>query len=594
MDYIDLYETRILLEDLVKVVEAANFNAYADKMSREDFDRVCAIDPTPMKTYAKWLLIQFLKVKKVSDEAGGDPEPLRLFFEDSYRATDALRLLEACKRAKPEGINLDIMTYKTIDDLYNAMLPFKGKEETMTSKSGAEKNIIPIYEDEHWRILIPKTHEAARKYGAYTHWCTATENSHYYDSYTRSGPLIIIINKDRASKITNASQVPPMRKFEGAKSYKWQIHLSSNQFKSASDCEVNDNDEDNRSKIIDMLPEAAQEKLFKLGINKYTYALMSMFEYSRRDDANEAKVRQLIAKGANPHFNDEVILRWAVQNHIEDLVDQFIADPHTEKKALADMVADAAKASDFNTVDKIVKAAGPGAINANGGRAFIAACEYPISSEDSTLYRKAMSAAHNNDSKYDRDLRVALGAFFRTDNLPPMRTPGTGAKETLDDSNLRRALERYTGQSYPKDRYPIKQVIAQAKQIAESQNAPMPIRVPPIQAIQNALGDQGMAKYAQLSEKVKEYYKEAFPIIQYFIERGADPNVQNGKALESLCMWNNEYVLQILEYLCSLKGKDGQPLLDVNINHSVAWWSAYNNYRKPVLELLKRFGGRAA
>jgi ankyrin repeat protein len=95
-----------------------------------------------------------------------------------------------------------------------------------------------------------------------------------------------------------------------------------------------------------------------------------------------------------------------------------------------------------------------------------------------------------------------------------------------------------------------------------------------------------MAQYNQLAENVAEFYKNAFPIIRYFIENGADPNSQNGEALGNLCHWSNEYVLEIITYLLDHGA-------EVNKNSSLAYWTAFNYCRPKVLQLIISRGGKA-
>ena len=100
--YMELYETRKLLEDLL--YEAASYRDYKDPatggpridketgepvLTREEFDKVVAIDPTPTKSYAAWLVPQFVRIRREA-KLQQDDEPIRLFFEDSYRIVDQL------------------------------------------------------------------------------------------------------------------------------------------------------------------------------------------------------------------------------------------------------------------------------------------------------------------------------------------------------------------------------------------------------------------------------------------------------------------------------------------------------------------------
>lgn len=359
MDYIELYETRKLLEDAL--FEAANFMAYEGKLTRKEFDNIVKIDPTPTKTYAKWLLARYIAL-------GGDPELQRRFFEDGERVTAALNIFDKIKKKKPEGVNIDIMTYKSIQDLEDVTDQYIDREDELktttqlkheTKLEGAKK----LYEDENWLILIPLKREAAILYGAGTRWCTASATGGMFEHYTKGGsPLIIIIdkNKERAGNRDATS--------------KYQFHLGSNQFMDAQDRGIG---YDGVINLMKKMPEGAQKALEAQGISQLSFELMSYFEYSyRRGDRPipAERVKQLIAQGANPHVQNEAVLKWAVQTNEAVLVDYLIQDPRTDREVLADMVTEAAKVGNLDFVKKIVAAVGPAALNANGGKTLIAAC----------------------------------------------------------------------------------------------------------------------------------------------------------------------------------------------------------------------------
>jgi len=406
-----------MLEDVIRLVEAANYNAYVDKetgeplLSRKEFDEVCSIDPTPTKTYAKWLLSQYLKAKKTGEAEGIDPDEIhRLFIEDGEaRVGPALSVFNDLKRnpekAKEDGINLDIGAY-TIPKLEDLATRYANKKDQFISKSAAEKDANIIYEDEHWKILIPKSHLAARKYGTGTHWCTAVDNPAHYDRYTKSGPLVIIIDKTKPAVTPKRNQ----NTNGGLKSHRWQIHVSSNQFKDAADTEVQD-----RAAVLQLLPPKAREALANVGVSLETYRLSDIFSYQNREKGiNAEEVKQLLAAGGDPHIQNEAVLKWAVREHETEIVDQLIKDPRTSREVLANLVADAVTSFNFVFVHTVVDTVGPDAINANGAVALVNACTYPMSLEESKIFEKAKKAVGENIKKKghisSRDaVEIALG-----------------------------------------------------------------------------------------------------------------------------------------------------------------------------------------
>ena len=571
--YMELYETRKLLEDLL--YEAASYRDYKDPatggpridketgepvLTREEFDKVVAIDPTPTKSYAAWLVPQFVRIRREA-KLQQDDEPIRLFFEDSYRIVDAIKVFQQLKQLKPEGFNLDIMSYKTIPQLLDAVEPFKENTEeggeakvNITSKSAKGKDIDLLYEDDQWKILIPRSWAAGRKYGAYTRWCTAVGDETgrgHWNGYNPpefrepkgvesgrsngTGPLIIIWDKSKPlgwpspnmctiegleARLAAGKPPTPAHTESGYPSFKYQIHLATDQFKGASDMEVNggygENAVDNRTKILKSLPPAAQDALAKVGVNRFTYELIGMFRgYNETlaDDAGET-IRALIAHGADPHVKGEAVLRWAVKAQDNELADWLIRDLATDRKVIADFVTEAAAAGNFEMVQKLVGIVGPDAINANGGRAFVAATKYPIETEENSILEKVKKVLTVN-ARLPREQRQDVAAL-----------------------------------------------------------------------VEKTIGRDGMARYNALCRKVEAFYGNASPIVHYFIDNGADPNSQGGEALNNLCKWSNEYVLEILKFLLDHGA-------DVNVNASLAWWTAWNCHRPRVLALIKQYGGKA-
>lgn len=563
--FIDLYESRLMLEDIMKMIEAVNFTAYEGKfpwLTKKEFNKVVEFDPTANKMYSKWLLDRFIKIMSDKGSEASPEERARRFFED-LDARDIKKNLELfykvtktkgglITQAKKEisalewGVNqgtvpraqaapqieklrkkveilenftvTDIMTLPTIDVLVDLMEQFKekGNEDFLATKKEQLKDIIMIYEGPdmitgkdgiqhpHWQIVIPKNHVASRKWGTGTTWCTATENSYHYDHYTSNGPLVIIIDW------TKASEEGFRRKTNGVG--KWQIHLASNQFKDANDQEVS-----SRADVLGLLPLEAKKALSdKAGINIYTYELQDIFKWNAKENQIDSqRVLQLINQGANPHINDEAVLKWAVKVNNTELVDRFIQDPDTSRKVLADMVAEAAAASNFEFVEKIVGIVGSEAITANGSKALVKACQYPIDPADAAVYESARQAILTNSK------------------APP----------------------------------------EQKKPVRE--------------AIEEVLGSEKIQQYDNLFVKVEEFYNKAVPIIKFFVENGADVNAQDGEVLGSLCQWCNDSVLYLIEYLLQHGTK-------VNANNSLAYWRAYYNFRPKVLKVLIAHGGKVS
>lgn len=124
--------------------------------------------------------------------------------------------------------NKDLMSYKTLDDLYDALEPFEKNEKDSLSakqqkklvKSDAEK----LIDTADFKVIIPKSEAAATYYGANTKWCTAADKENMFAEYHSEGPIYIIIAGS------------------GASAKKFQFHYESAQFMNARDVELNARD----------------------------------------------------------------------------------------------------------------------------------------------------------------------------------------------------------------------------------------------------------------------------------------------------------------------------------------------------------------
>lgn len=139
--------------------------------------------------------------------------------EDIYKIKESLSIFD---KNKPRIENKDINSYKSIDDLYSVLEQFKDKEDHMT-KGDIERNIKKgaetIIDTPNFKVIVPKTREAACIYGANTQWCTAAKDevNNMFDTYHAQGPLFIIIAR------------------KNDKDKKFQLHYESGQFMNEND-----------------------------------------------------------------------------------------------------------------------------------------------------------------------------------------------------------------------------------------------------------------------------------------------------------------------------------------------------------------------
>ena len=154
------------------------------------------------------------------------------FMEDLYKlhSEDNMGYLDIFKRAKERrmlsGVQADLNKYKSISELgtFVASLPVeeiigRTKGEMSNAVNAAANEAEFPYEDDTWKVVIPKTHEAACYWGKGTEWCTAVrDNDYYYDMYSEQDSLYININKQTGEK--------------------YQFHFPSNQFMDRYDRDI--------------------------------------------------------------------------------------------------------------------------------------------------------------------------------------------------------------------------------------------------------------------------------------------------------------------------------------------------------------------
>ena len=156
------------------------------------------------------------------------------FLEDFYklRNENGDGYLDIFVRAKERriisGTEADLNQYKSIAELghfvnsldYERIMGRTKGEQSNAINAAADQADFP-YEDEVWKVVIPRTYDSSCYWGNGTEWCTATrETSNWYYKYTNDGPLYILINKESNNK--------------------FQFHFPSGQFMNEEDYEIDE------------------------------------------------------------------------------------------------------------------------------------------------------------------------------------------------------------------------------------------------------------------------------------------------------------------------------------------------------------------
>ena len=184
--------------------------------------------------YTNWLIKQWLGLQQEADKeyAYGSPDwgialerHQETFWEDLYKTTEDLEKFHYLKKTKKYKGQKDIGQIKSLHDLYNNVKDYKVSKDEIT-KTKAERlrdDVEQVYEDDKWRILVPKSKEASCHYGGGdTRWCTASKSSNYYDHYSKQGPLYMMMYKEDAGKSPSENR-------------SHQFHFESNSFYNAED-----------------------------------------------------------------------------------------------------------------------------------------------------------------------------------------------------------------------------------------------------------------------------------------------------------------------------------------------------------------------
>lgn len=169
-------------------------------------DKIESKDPTQNKQFSEWMV-------RVWAKAGG------AFPLEDLNKGNLLNTYELAKRAKliPKEAS-DIGRFKSYKEFENWMISSemdKRLADATAAKELSRTNATKVYEDNTATVIVPNDEAAACKYGANTKWCTAaTKSKNYFNDYSRSGEMYIIIPKQPAH--------------DGEK---YQIHFGQDEFK---------------------------------------------------------------------------------------------------------------------------------------------------------------------------------------------------------------------------------------------------------------------------------------------------------------------------------------------------------------------------
>lgn len=279
----------------------------------ETFKKINDVNPNFPKDrkgkYLDWLIKKAYKTN-----------PQR-FEEDVDKIAEDLQLFDKYQKK----IGKQITQIKDANELSILVKEFRAKKdagEIDLSRSEIKKDVEKIYEDNSVIILSPKSEEAAKYYGKGTRWCTSAENNNRFNQYNKQGPLYILLYK----------RIP---------SEKYQFHFQSQQYMNASDEEIQPEDYDFPTPIMDKLVELAiknenikfikelpsllQEKYKKIYSKEYAEYQHNINLYASIENGHLEGIKMNIERGADIHANNEKALRLAIQTSQLDVVKYLVS-----------------------------------------------------------------------------------------------------------------------------------------------------------------------------------------------------------------------------------------------------------------------------
>lgn len=118
---------------------------------------------------------------------------------DAQKMLDLLsKFEELVLKKKLDNTNIDAYSR---DDLIKIISDKKDVVDSEAKWKEESKDIVKIYEDNQYLIMMPNSRAASCKYGAGTQWCIASRDEDYFEKYKqKDAEFIFIINKSNNDK----------------------------------------------------------------------------------------------------------------------------------------------------------------------------------------------------------------------------------------------------------------------------------------------------------------------------------------------------------------------------------------------------------
>ena len=152
-------------------------------------DVIAKLDPTNTYKYTEFLVKKF-------KEFYGDYDDWTIGLGMEMMGSENMEILNEFEiHTKANRIvNPDISQYDDFNQLENSV---KEAKEKVKMKE-LEKQVIKLYDNDEWSVVIPLSYEASKTYGANTKWCTTQEG--HWNEYHKRYKLIYVQNKKTNDK----------------------------------------------------------------------------------------------------------------------------------------------------------------------------------------------------------------------------------------------------------------------------------------------------------------------------------------------------------------------------------------------------------
>jgi len=140
--------------------------------------------------YLEWIAKQWKEVVSVPDNVEQQRIEGTVW---SGVLNGLLSTVEEFDRVRPNLKKKDLYQYGDRQEILRALEAWK-KEKTRNIETHKESEVV--FEDDRFKVVVPKSHTASCYYGAGTKWCTASKDAdHHFTNYDKDGKLFYILDK---------------------------------------------------------------------------------------------------------------------------------------------------------------------------------------------------------------------------------------------------------------------------------------------------------------------------------------------------------------------------------------------------------------